>query len=280
MSSMTIGELAARSRLSTKALRLYDRLGLLEPARVDPATGYRIYAEGQVADARLIALLRRIDMPLGTIREVITADDPNAAAIVADYWAGVGARHTERGALVAYLQARLTGATLTMYEINTRTIPTREVLSYNQHVHLADTPAFFETAFTRLRATGPGLGGIEGLPYLVYYGEVSDDGDGPIELCRPIASHVEVVADARLQRRTEAVHDEVYIRLTKRQLGWPAMLPAVDALDAWIADHARQPVGPLRQVLIADQRSASPDSPVCDLTVPLRTPPAATASTG
>ena len=59
---MTIGELAARSRLSTKALRLYDRLGLLEPARVDPATGYRIHAEGQVADARLIALLRRIDM--------------------------------------------------------------------------------------------------------------------------------------------------------------------------------------------------------------------------
>ncbi len=71
-----------------------------------------------------------------------------------------------------------------MHEINIRTIPTREVLSINQHVHLADTPAFFEAAFTRLRATGPGLGGIEGLPYLVYYGEVSDDGDGPIELCR------------------------------------------------------------------------------------------------
>ncbi len=74
MGSMTIGEFAARSRLSAKALRLYDRLGLLAPARVDPATGYRIYCESQVADAQLIALLRRIDMPLATIREVIAAD--------------------------------------------------------------------------------------------------------------------------------------------------------------------------------------------------------------
>ena len=46
MRSMTIGEFATRSRLSAKALRLYDQLGLLHPDHVDPVNGYRIYGGG------------------------------------------------------------------------------------------------------------------------------------------------------------------------------------------------------------------------------------------
>src|SRR5215831_17484675 len=101
MGSMTIGEFAARTRLSPKALRLYDQLGLLRPARVDPSNGYRQYDDDQVEAARLVALLRRIDMPLATIGEVVAVagSDPAAAAgIVATYWTGVSARAAERGA--------------------------------------------------------------------------------------------------------------------------------------------------------------------------------------
>jgi protein phosphatase len=54
MDLMTIGEFAGRTRLSPKALRLYDRLGLLPPVRTDPASGYRFYGEDQVDRARLI----------------------------------------------------------------------------------------------------------------------------------------------------------------------------------------------------------------------------------
>ena len=38
---LTIGEFARASRLSPKALRLYDELGLLRPVRVDEYSGYR-----------------------------------------------------------------------------------------------------------------------------------------------------------------------------------------------------------------------------------------------
>ncbi|HUC21955.1 MAG TPA: MerR family DNA-binding transcriptional regulator, partial [Streptosporangiaceae bacterium] len=44
---MTIGAFAHRTRLSPNALRLYDRLGLLQPARTDPASGYRYYSASQ-----------------------------------------------------------------------------------------------------------------------------------------------------------------------------------------------------------------------------------------
>lgn len=62
---MTIGEFGERTRLSPKALRLYDQLGLVVPARVDADTGYRLYAEDQVDSAQLVGLFRRLDMPLG-----------------------------------------------------------------------------------------------------------------------------------------------------------------------------------------------------------------------
>ena len=49
MERLSIGEFSVRSRLSPKALRLYQELGLLEPAAVDPDTGYRSY---EVSPAR------------------------------------------------------------------------------------------------------------------------------------------------------------------------------------------------------------------------------------
>ncbi|MBD3551038.1 MerR family transcriptional regulator [Streptomyces sp. SP18CM02] len=61
---ITIGELATRTRLSLKALRLYGDRGLLPPAEVDPRTGFRRYGLAQVERARRIALLRATGMPL------------------------------------------------------------------------------------------------------------------------------------------------------------------------------------------------------------------------
>ncbi|GAB3068819.1 DNA polymerase III subunit beta family protein [Micromonospora schwarzwaldensis] len=67
----SIGELARASGLSVSALRFYDRSGVLAPARVDPVTGYRWYADDQVGPARLVAGLRRVGMPLAGIAEAL-----------------------------------------------------------------------------------------------------------------------------------------------------------------------------------------------------------------
>jgi PPM family protein phosphatase len=68
---MSIGEFASRSRLSAKALRLYDELGLLPPARVDEDSGYRLYEPGQLKQARLIAALRQLQVPLAEIKAIL-----------------------------------------------------------------------------------------------------------------------------------------------------------------------------------------------------------------
>jgi DNA-binding transcriptional MerR regulator len=266
---LSIGAFSRRTRLSPKALRLYGELDLLSPARVDPDSGYRFYRDDQIEPARLIGLLRRIDMPLATIRELLALDGAEAAAALARWWEGVEAAGGERRSLVAYIQARLRGEEHTMYDINVRRLPERTLASINRHVDASETAAFFDEAFSRLRAAGTGLEGIAGVPFVVFYGEVSEDSDGPIELCRPVGA-APPTPDGDLQHRVEGAHDEAYIRLTMKELGWPALLPACDALERWTKENGREPAGALRQLLIADQRTASPDTPVCDLSVPLR----------
>lgn len=66
-----IGRFARCTGLSIGALRHYDSLGLLVPARTAPASGYRYYAPDQVEPARLIAALRDLEVPLEVIRELL-----------------------------------------------------------------------------------------------------------------------------------------------------------------------------------------------------------------
>ena len=71
---LQIGEFAELVGLSIPQLRRYDRLRLLEPAG-RTAAGYRFYTRGQTGAARVIALLRSIDMPIADVRRIITGAD-------------------------------------------------------------------------------------------------------------------------------------------------------------------------------------------------------------
>ncbi|SNX58234.1 serine/threonine protein phosphatase PrpC [Streptomyces sp. TLI_55] len=105
---LTIGAFAKACRLSPKALRLYDELDLLRPARVDPDTGYRYYAAAQLEQARLVAWLRRIGMPLARIREVCALAPDAAAGEIRAYWQRVEAETAQRRDLAAFLIDHLT----------------------------------------------------------------------------------------------------------------------------------------------------------------------------
>ncbi|WP_105971377.1 MerR family transcriptional regulator [Streptomyces geranii] len=101
--TLTIGAFARACRLSPKALRLYDELDLLRPARVDPDTGYRYYAAEQLEQARLVAWLRRLGMPLARIREVGAMEPPAAAQEIRAFWARVEAETATRRDLAMFL---------------------------------------------------------------------------------------------------------------------------------------------------------------------------------
>jgi serine/threonine protein phosphatase PrpC len=104
---LTISVFAKAARLTPKALRLYDEVGLLPPAAVDPDSGYRLYDPGQLGHARLISRLRRIGMPLADIRMVCDLKPAAAADAVREYWQQVTADNATRARQVALLVEQL-----------------------------------------------------------------------------------------------------------------------------------------------------------------------------
>jgi DNA-binding transcriptional MerR regulator len=177
---MGIGEFARLSRVSAKALRRYDELGLLRPSRVDPGSGYRWYSAGQLDQARLVATLRQIGVPPAQIKMIVDLEPAAGAEQIDAYWAGAEADHAARRELACYLVDRLNGKRSVMYEVSVREVPARSLLSLLRYVHHEEFPAVARDFFGRFAsASVPRLAGIGGAPFMVYHGEVSEDSDGP-----------------------------------------------------------------------------------------------------
>src|SRR5262249_21741323 len=147
----SIGEFARRSRLSLKALRLYDERGVLVPARVDRASGYRYYDTAQLDQARLVVMMRELQFPLAAIKELLARDPAEAATLIAEHWRHAEAAHAARRELADYLVNRLSGKRPVMYEVATREIPERSLLCLKRNVEQQEMWAFGKEFIAILR---------------------------------------------------------------------------------------------------------------------------------
>jgi DNA-binding transcriptional MerR regulator len=82
---LTIGEYAAATQLTAKALRLYEEHGLITPSSVDRTTGYRYYQLEQVATGRLVRALREMNLSLAQIGQVLGASHGLQPALLRDF---------------------------------------------------------------------------------------------------------------------------------------------------------------------------------------------------
>jgi DNA-binding transcriptional MerR regulator len=72
---LSIGDFSRATHMTVRTLRHYHQIGLLEPAGVDPHTGYRRYAADQIPAAQVIRRFRDLGMPLEEIQQVLSAPD-------------------------------------------------------------------------------------------------------------------------------------------------------------------------------------------------------------
>ncbi|MFD3616808.1 MerR family transcriptional regulator [Streptomyces sp. NPDC058676] len=277
---LTIGAFAARARLSAKALRLYDRLGLLAPAHVDETSGYRYYRASQVERARLVAMLRQLDMPLARIAEVVEAAGAESADRLAAYWADVEARVAGQRTLVEYLRGRLSGRSSEMYGkfvVETVEVPAQVVITETRHTLADELPAWIGGSLGRLAAAARECGGVTAAPFVVYHSEVSMESDGPAESCVPVADETAArawVAEQGRGReyrvRVEPTRRLAYTRISKAQVAHPQILAAFEAVEAWLRREGLEYDGPCREVYFADWDAAGAEDPVCDVAFPVR----------
>ena len=67
---MKINEVEAAVGVTKKNIRFYEEEGLITPSR-EPGNGYRSYSQADVERLRRIKLLRKLDVPLAEIREML-----------------------------------------------------------------------------------------------------------------------------------------------------------------------------------------------------------------
>jgi DNA-binding transcriptional MerR regulator len=245
---ISIGEFARRSRLSLKALRLYDERGVLVPSRVDQASGYRYYDIAQLEQARLVVMLRQLQLPLAAIKELLAWDPADAAERIAEHWRDADAAHEARRELADYLVNRLSGKRSVMYEVGTREIPERSLLCIKRHVDLQEMWAFGKEFIAILRERPlPNLEeGRAGAFFCIWWGLVNDDTDAPVEWCKPVPTEqAESLASQypELSLRIEPAHREAFVALPDsgdEAVHWNL---AGESLDAWAQEQEKEHEG-------------------------------------
>ena len=227
---MPIGEFAAASRLSQKALRLYGENGVLSPAWVDPDSGYRYYRPEQLHTATLVALLRRAGMPLVEIRTFLRS--PSVERLEA-YEREVADEFAERRRVLRYVKRILKEEP--MYDVLTKHVDEQPYVSRTKNVLVPALEPFIVDTFRELgrdAAREPG--------FVLYHGAVNNEEDGPVEVCVPARD-----GDKRLPAGEIA-----FTEIRGEQCQFPQILGAYEAVYRWAKENGREASGPAREIYL------------------------------
>jgi DNA-binding transcriptional MerR regulator len=145
-----IGDFSRMTHFSVKALRFYHDQGLLEPARIDPDSGYRYYDLGQVPVAQVIRRFRDLGMPVDQVKAVLKAPDVETRTkeIIAHLTA-METKLAEMQMSVASLRALLEGPAVRP-EVEFRSIPATPALAVRATVPVEEAWAWGTDVFGEL----------------------------------------------------------------------------------------------------------------------------------
>ncbi|MFC3993340.1 MerR family transcriptional regulator [Actinoplanes siamensis] len=148
---LTVGEFSRLTHLTVKALRHYHEAGVLEPASVDPSTGYRYYTAEQVDLAQLVRRLREVRMPVAGVRQVVSTADPLAReSMIAAHLDVLRQELTATAAAVGSLRALLAGGATD--ELTFRQAGEQQCLMIDGHVDQDSLTAWCAMAYPLLYA--------------------------------------------------------------------------------------------------------------------------------
>ena len=234
-SYLSVGRFAQAALLSRKALRLYNELGILEPIYVDPESGYRYYSTDQLERARLIRMLRAMDMPLADVRSVLEAKTPDEAAqLVVDCRREfeLKAEQVRRASLkvLAYIRKEIDPMSV---EVSVKTFPACQAISIKKNITVPAFHEFIPSALSQLKAYAEeSEATISGDPICFYYGPVNENDDGPVEICFPVQGNI--VPSGDIIVREIPAHQGAIGTTTPEQAQYPAILDVWDAVVSWV----------------------------------------------
>jgi DNA-binding transcriptional MerR regulator len=244
---LTIGEFAQLTHLSVRTLRRYHESGLLAPATVDSASGYRYYTSAQIPAAQVIRRLRELDVPLAEVGEILATEDPRARAeLIAGHLLRLEAQLDRTRAAVASLR-QLLAPDVEQLQVRLRSVPARTVAAVSGTVDHADVAAWYGAAMAELDQAVAGRA-ASGPPGGRYANDLFTAGRGDVLVYRPVAvppargrvAPVELPPVELAAAVHRGPHDDIDVTYGR--------------LGAWVVEHALAVAGPIYETYLVGPR--------------------------
>jgi DNA-binding transcriptional MerR regulator/effector-binding domain-containing protein len=255
MQPLTIGAFSRLTHLSVKTLRYYHEVGLLEPAVVDPDSGYRYYRPGQAHSAHLVRRFRDLGLPVADVKAVLAAPDLTARdAILAGHLDRMREQLRQTEAAVDSLSRMLEGGS-TRIDIEERVLEGGPTISVAADLVRGDFASWWWDALAGLRAMAAAAGLEQTGPVGGLYGD---------ELFTQDAGHARVYLPVRDSPALEGTGARWELPAGRFAVALHAG-PHRDvdrtyaALGTYAAAHDRDGAGPVRERYLAEPLD-TPDS--------------------
>jgi DNA-binding transcriptional MerR regulator len=153
--SLPIGDFSRATHLSVKTLRYYHRVGLLEPADVDPFTGHRRYTTDQIPTAQVIRRFRDLDMPVEEVAGILRAPDIALRnQLITEHLGRLEQSLAQTQRAVAAVRDLLSGpAEAGLPDISHRSVAPTRAAAITAVVDMEDVGAWYQGALGELRGT-------------------------------------------------------------------------------------------------------------------------------
>lgn len=231
---LRIGDFARLGRVTVKTLRHYDEEGLLAPAEIDPATGYRFYSPEQLVALSRILQLRDLGFSVAEIRTL--AADP------AKLGAAIARRRAELSASIAADQEKLARLEAIGRGVDAPAIvvkPVEPVLALTAREAVDPASDRIARMFDMVeRDAARALARADASPFMLFH-ESADAARMDVEVCVPLKGDM---PGARMVEGAKSAGTLVY-------RGAYQQTPDLFAtLAAWIDANGAAIGGPLREV--------------------------------
>lgn len=200
---LSIGDFALHGQVSVRMLRHYDALGLLVPARVDPATGYRWYAAEQLSRLNRLIALKDLGFTLDQIGPVldasVTAEQLRAMLLLrrSQVEAQIASDRERLQAIERRLRTIEKESQMSDLTFTEKSLPAVRVCQRTAEVaDQSEIAGVIGPMFERLVADAAALGYDPAAPTIAWYG----DGCEPMQFgaCIPVADGLPPVPETQV----------------------------------------------------------------------------------
>jgi DNA-binding transcriptional MerR regulator len=262
---MPIGRFSRACRLSLKALRHYDELGLLRPALVDARSGYRYYSRAQARHAIAIGLLRSLGVPLPEIRALLAAETDDAIARLLAAERDRLEREVARGRdALRSIERIMREGDLLPYDVATRDERARLVLTMRGTTsverHVEETTALVGELIGRLDALPCGWSG----PVIGLFPGMGEADVIPVAVCGEIPRDPGPVEGAEVEELPGGL-----MAVTMHVGAFEEIGLAYHALFAGAQERGYEPAGPVREHYLSDPDVVPPEELATEVLLPL-----------